>query len=266
MYGSSNVRFDINNPPNFVEIYEIKNHKAIQHQSLPGKSSQSDKIMVALHDGSWYWIPNKEQITTIHRCNKLPGRCLYHTDNLKSYQDHLKSCKEETTIQALRRTYGPPSDALDMAISKGLIPNSFKDYRQKFLVTWDIETLEVETDLTSIQQAVHKVASIAVASNLPLQHDKFFIRESSAPEHGQKLVDEFLDELFRLESCFYETIPDEIKQAREILRNVNDDTFSKERTQRQVLKRFIENYFNLPVYGFNSGMSLVILYLSSKLF
>ena len=53
--------------------------------------------------------------------------------------------------------------------------------RQKFLVTWDIETLEVESDLTSIQQAVHKVASIAEASNLG-QEESYSSDEDSVYE------------------------------------------------------------------------------------
>ena len=116
-------------------------------------------------------------------------------------------------VKAKRTTFGPASNALDMAIDAGLLPREFKDYRQRFLASWDIETLEVETDLTSIQQAVHKVVSIAIASNLPNQTDKFFVRDSSKAEDGQKLVDDFLDEVFRLEACYNKFIPNEIKQA-----------------------------------------------------
>ena len=258
MYGIIYQKFDINNPPNFLEIYEMDKNKAVQDQTLPGLSSQSKKIMAALKNGSWYWIPNKEQIVKIYRCKQLPGKCLYHTTDQTSFNNHIQTCTDQTKITAKRRTYGPPSDCLSQAISHGILPATFKDYRQKYLVTWDIETLETTSeDLTSIQMAIQKIASVAIASNLPNQTDEFFIRESSKPEDGQKLVDRFLDELFRLESCYYESIPDEIKEAKEILREVEDDVFSKDRTQRQVLKRFIEDYFTLPVYGFNSGMSKI---------
>ena len=259
MYGIIYQKFDINDPPNFLEIYEMDKNKAIQDQSLPGMSSQSKKIMVALKDGCWYWIPNKEQIKIIYRCKQLPGKCLYHTTEQTNYNDHIKTCTDQTKITSKRRIYGPPADAMTLAISHGILPQSFKDYRQKYLATWDIETLESSTeDLTSIQVAIQKIVSVGVASNLPNQSDKFFIRESSQPEDGQKLVDRFLDELFRLESCYYESIPDEIKEAKEILREVEDEVFSKDRTQRQVLKQFIENYFTLPIYGFNSGMSKIL--------
>ena len=255
MYGRIYQEIDINDPPNFLEIYEMDKNKAIQDQSLPGMSSQTDKIMVALNDGCWYWIPNPEQIKIIYRCKQLPGKCLYHTTEQTNYNDHIQSCTDQTKITSKRRTYGPSDDALSLAIDHGIIPVSFEDYRQKYLCTWDIETLEVESDLTSIQQAIQKIVSVGVASNLPNQKDQFFIRKSSKPEDGQQVVDRFLDELFRLESCYYESIPDEIKEAKEILREVQDEIFSKDRTQRQVLKRFIDNYFTLPAYGFNSGMS-----------
>lgn len=46
----------------------------------------------------------------------------------------------------------------------GLLPDTFKSYRQKFLVCWDIETLESKSELhadTVIQiEALHNVVSI----------------------------------------------------------------------------------------------------------
>ena len=252
MYGVTD-EVDHTNPPDFLEIYKLnKQNKAACHDSLPGLSETS-KIMVAIQDRCWYWIPNREQIVTIYRCRNLPGKCLYNTEVHSHYTDHVKTCTDQSVVKSKRTTFGPASNALDMAIDAGLLPSEFKDYRQKFLASWDIETLEVETDLTSIQQAVHKVVSIAVASNLPNQTDKFFVRDSSKPEDGQKLVDDFLDEVFRLEACYNKIIPSEIKQAKEALKEVEDQVFSKERTQKQKLKNFFNNYFTLPVYGFNSG-------------
>ena len=252
MYGVTD-EVDPTNPPDFLEIYKLnKKKKAVCHDSLPGLSN-NNKLMVVIQDGCWYWIPNREQIVTIYRCRNLPGKCLYNTTEHTHFQDHVQNCTDQSEVKAKRTTFGPASNALDMAIDAGLLPSEFKDFRQKFLASWDIETLEVESDLTSIQQAVHKVASIAVASNLPNQPDKFFVRESSKAEDGQKLVDDFLDELFRLEACYNKIIPSEIKQAKEKLKDVEDQVFSKERTQKQKLKNFINNYFTFPVYGFNSG-------------
>ena len=141
-----------------------------------------------------------------------------------------------------------------MAIDHGILPVHFRNFRQKYLATFDLETLEQHPEsFIEGQQAVHKVASLAIATNLPDTKNRFFMRDSSDPEDGQKMVDEFLDTLFEWEQKYQEVIPDEIKEAYFSLADVEEDVFNVNRTQKQQLKRFLKNYLQFPCYGFNSG-------------
>ena len=60
--------------------------------------------------------------------------------------------------------YGGKTDIIYDAIENGFLPDSFKNFRQKYLCTWDIETLESKPELhvdSELQiDALHTVASI----------------------------------------------------------------------------------------------------------
>ena len=66
--------------------------------------------------------------------------------------------------QLLQAKYGGNSNLLDDAIKFGFLPESFRNYRQQYLSTWDIETLETKPELhaeSALQiDALHTVASI----------------------------------------------------------------------------------------------------------
>ena len=254
MFGKPYERFDWSSPPDFLEMFGMENNKAIIDNTLPGEPNQPNKIMVAFQDGMSHWIPNSEQIVTIFRCEKYPGKCLYQTVHDETFKRHVKACTDQTTINSKCRSYGEPNNSLEMAIDHGILPAHFRNFRQKYLATFDLETLEQDPEsFVEGQQAVHKVASIALGSNLPGTTDRVFIRDSSEPEDGQKMVDDFLDALFELEQKYQEMIPDEIKEALHSLADVEENVFNVDRTQKQKLKRFLKNYHQLPVYGFNSG-------------
>ena len=254
MFGKPYEPFELCSPPDFLEIYSMEKNKAIIDNTFPGESNQSNKIMVAFKDDMCHWVPNSEQIVKIFRCDKLPGKCLYKTTEETTFRRHFKSCTDQTKINSKSRSYGQPSNNLQMAIDHGILPIHFRNFRQKYLATFDLETLEQNPEsFIEGQQAVHRVASIAMATNLPDTKNRFFIRDSSDPEDGQKMVDEFLDALFEWEEKYQEAMPDEIKEAYFSLADVEEDVFNVNRTQKQQLKRFLKNYLQFPCYGFNSG-------------
>ena len=149
--------------------------------------------------------------------------------------------------------YGPNQNMCDFAIDEGLLPEKFKNYRQQYLVCWDIETLETSENCAEPgQQAILKPLLIATSTNIPNEQDQFWIRKSSAPKDGQQLVDEFLDYLFGLESRYYETIPNEIRDALADLDDV-DGKFGSDRTQKQKIKFHLQKYLTMCCYAFNGG-------------
>ena len=79
----------------------------------------------------------------------------------------------------------------------GVIPPSYANYRQHYMCVFDIECLEAEYTGKKEGMDSHiimeqKLVSLAVGSNLPGTIPAFFCRESSQPEEGQAVIDQFI--------------------------------------------------------------------------
>ena len=85
-----------------------------------------------------------------------------------------------------------------------LLPEEFLNYRQKYFVTWDIESLEEKPGPheDTIVEALQNVVSISVSSNLPVE-DQYFVRSSSEPIAAAELIKNFIDHLFKLEDIMF---------------------------------------------------------------
>ena len=94
MFGEPYEPFELCSPPDFLEIYSMEKNKAIIDNTLPGEPNQSNKIMVAFKDDMCHWVPNSEQIVKIFRCEKLPGKCLYQSNNKTTFMRHVQSCTD----------------------------------------------------------------------------------------------------------------------------------------------------------------------------
>ena len=157
-----------------------------------------------------------------------------------------------------KKLYGKISNTLENAIDFGLLPESFKDYRQSRFATFDCETLESEHDADDVD-GVLKICSIGFASNIS-NTDRFFVRTSSNAAAGSVLVEEFIDHMFNVETQFYESLPNEIKTALEQLDERVQTKFSSERTDIQSLLYHLRKYTEFPIFGFNNGKYFIISY------
>ena len=131
-----------------------------------------------------------------------------------------------------------------------LLPEEFLDYRQKYFVTWDIESLEEKPgpDGDSIVEALQNVVSISVSSNLPVE-DQYFVRKSSDPAAAVELIKSFIDHLFKLEEKFQELIPQEIKQA---ISTLNEEIFSI----KKILKHGSQIYCRILQFRLRAGLRI----------
>ena len=251
MFSKSYEPFDLEKLPDFLQVFQVAEGKAFFDASLPGEPMSQSTILVGTDQADWYWIPNSDLIEARHYCTKLPHKCLFSSTNITHLKEHESSCTDQTKITSKQIPLGNlDSKNLNLLVDEKLLPEKFRDHRQKFHATWDIETLEETPGIEhACQQAVLKPVSIACASNLPDQDEKCFIRESTI----QDLVDRFLDHLFELEEIFHRNIPEEITEATKSLADVEMQKFSETRTKKQFLKRLLNNYTTLAVYGFNSS-------------
>ena len=150
-------------------------------------------------------------------------------------------------------------------IDEGYLPESFRSFIQKFKATWDIETLEDRSfkendeNAATITNAIHKVVSLGVSSNIPGFENRFFCRSTSAQEDGQQMIAQFLEHLFQMAEKLQELLPDEIVAAAEHLEaKIDGNKFSKEICNDRTLHNELKNYLKLSVYGFNSGKNFKI--------
>ena len=131
-----------------------------------------------------------------------------------------------------------------------MVPEEFKDYRQKDFVVFDLESGEKESDLETKMEVngIHRVMSIGASSSLPV-NDKYFARKSSAPEHSTELVSDFMDWLFEVEKVYRTTVPEEILKAIPD----EDDEYTNDVCDKIRIGRELKKYAAMPVYGYNSG-------------
>ena len=131
-----------------------------------------------------------------------------------------------------------------------MVPEEFKDYRQKEFVVFDLESGEKESDLETKMEVngIHRVMSIGASSSLAVD-DKYFARKSSAPEHSTELVSDFMDWLFEVEKVYRTTVPEEILEAIPD----EDDEYTNDVCEKIRIGRELKKYAAMPVYGYNSG-------------
>ena len=156
--------------------------------------------------------------------------------------------------------FGEPVSPIQEIIKQGLLPESFQSFIQKYKATWDIETLEEKVyqendeNMSTITNAIHKIVSLGVSSNLPGYENQFFCRSSSAQEDGEAMMASFLEYLFKMAEKLHELLPDAITNAAEELgEQLQGQMFSKGVCKERTLLNHLKNYCKLSVYGFNSG-------------
>ena len=148
---------------------------------------------------------------------------------------------------------------MDELIDSGRLPSSLRQYRQHYLATFDIETLEEKhqrdcSEIGTVTEAILKVVSIGVSSNIPGYGDKFFCRASSASKDGFDLVNNFLDHLFRMARSLQQHIPKEIHDAEVKLdKEIGPNKWANNKQFERKLQTYLLNFKKLSVFGFDSG-------------
>ena len=202
------------------------------------------------------WLSNDAFLIKDYRCPTKS--CNMRFERSDKFQTHIKTCDENVKITTKQRVLGDNKSRLEECIELGYLPKSMISYRQKFIVTFDIESFEqIRNEEISNQTTINascQLVCFAIASNLPDYNDKFFRRSSSAPEAEQELIDNFVKELDFLQQRLVECLPEPIKLAIEqIGQELEGMKFGLRKTQLKTLHDFLKQYQVLKVYGFNSG-------------
>jgi len=167
---------------------------------------------------------------------------------------HELKCTDEQQVNSRQKVYGGKNDEIN--VLSDMFNLDFNNYPQEHFATFDIETFKRGGILVPV--------SIAVSSTL--EDPKYFERSNDDPESGFKMVTKFLDYLQYLQRLLMETIPTEIHSVLEQLErrkddpgkyDQSDDPKYKASKQNQTLYNYVQNYFVLKVFGFNSRKVLI---------
>ena len=139
--------------------------------------------------------------------------CRFSTQRKDKLKRHRDNCKDTSVIATKKVCYGLDEQAFDdFDFDDSFINNpNFK------FATFDLETTESESINV---EAKLKLLSIGLYSNIDEQQ-YYYERKSSAMEHGQEMVDQFIERLFVLATMFQAGLPpqitDELEKIKEMI-------------------------------------------------
>ena len=223
----------------------------------------NDSELIDTPDVVYSFLANDKLIVQEYSC-ETEG-CFFTSDEKRRVDTHQITCSDEQIIVTNQKSFGDPENLLEYGVREGYIPLEMIDYRQSYIVTFDIECLEtrVEGDKIGCSTTVEcnqKIVSLAIGSNLPGISPTFLCRRSSDPEAEQELMDNFLSNLEDIYDVYEESLPQFIDDAIQKLEmKVGCQKFCKERTKQVQLRNHLKRYKKLPVFAFNGGKKILII-------
>ena len=138
----------------------------------------------------------------------------------------------------------------------GLLDPKFRDFRQKYIAGFDIESLETpikEQSESFAEMSIQTVVSISVSTNIPGFDTTHFCRASMSPSDGALLITEFMDHLQLIADSLEDLIPSEIKELTVKLESeLKERQFSKAKAKQNKILTYLKSFRTLNVFGFNS--------------
>ena len=218
----------------------------------------NDRKLMATRRAKFLFMVNDKLIFNEIVC-KTPG-CFYRDAVVQKVKRHERTCTKEKIIKTRQNIFGNPENMLEVGVRLGYLPPEAVKFRQKFLVTFDIECLETEYDGDRVGRATsidkyQKLVSLAVGTNIPGIEPIFFCRKSSEPHTEQEVIDQFIGHLNMLHDLYLAELPNFIQTA---LDRLDEDTekvgkFRKTTCQLYKLRTFLRKMLKLRIYGFNAG-------------
>ena len=201
-------------------------------------------------------ICNPKFIPTIYHC-RVTKNCGFFTEHSGNFQQHISRCEEmsKQKIEGKLKPYGVNRNVVEQLVEMGYLPNEACDFRKTFFCAYDIEALEDKSVVGEMKnvEGIHRIVSISIACNDG--HQKCFIRKDSSHEAAVELVEEFVQEVREISDNHMLELPDYFYSCIEQLEeDLHEDGLSLgNKMILGGLKRKVENYCQLDIYGFNSA-------------
>ena len=166
-------------------------------------------------------------------------------------------------MKYIQQSYGDDFDLMQELVDNQIVPEHAIDYRDLFMASFDIETIETKIDQCPpehgmIKEANLQLLSIAIGSNAENYSPKCWIRKSSDKKEEERLVKAFVDELIKLSEIKKSRLPSWINEGLEKLSDITHKLkqrkakfFEYQAISR--LERALKQFKKLSIFGFNSS-------------
>jgi len=209
-------------------------------------------------------IQNEKLLPKVYVCDQLKS-CKFSSPNYYEFERHSKICVKYNTkrITCKQKSYGNYSNPISEMVDLKIIPEEALTFRNNFIVTFDLETMEQKFDFAAperglVTEANLLLLSIAIGSNLEGYTPKCWVRKTSDSSEEIRLVKAFVQELDKLWKEKQRLLPAWIEMGYEKL-----DFMTFEMKKKKVpwneyqtiwrYKRALRNLTQLDIFGFNSG-------------
>ena len=122
--------------------------------------------------------------------------CFYQSTESANVRIHEENCKVETQVTGKQIPYGKPYNMIEDLIENEILSEEMRNFTIDHFTVFDIETCQIVVDNEERLIPI----SIAVASTFT--EDRYFERESSSPEDGDKMVSNFMNYLVEINELY----------------------------------------------------------------
>ena len=203
----------------------------------------------------FYPITNHEKyFANFFPCKNRVKGCLYVFNAKSKLIKHETTCSDVQSFRVKQTEYGNNTNLIDKLIKLGhLSKRPVNDNFCFFAIECVCPKIDSEFGKTKIL-ASHKLLSIAVNKFINGKHEqKCWVVEDNSKISETKIVEKFLN--FCREAQKEMKIPDEVILAYETLSRYKTLNGAKFLRHDEIfrLKRILESYIELPIFGFNSS-------------
>ena len=143
-------------------------------------------------------------------------------------------------------------------VHENILPRA--GFQNFYICTYDVESLMISPDVDFVAQnldSIHRLVTIAVKSNLPVDDEKCFIRKDMGPNSLKILINEFVDWLTITQKKMTEALPSTIIEGyKKYCDMIMENSFKKKspNEKNKILAKhtYLRSILNLRCYGWNS--------------
>ena len=191
-----------------------------RYSTLEYRSPHKRNVSIELEDFDiMEQIPTKLCLTYIPDTSRMSyfacptPKCLFGTSRRYNYIRHTESCTGESKVSCNQKKIEVPDNLAREALAReGILPSA--DFQNTYYSVYDVESLMKDsTKFWYDSVKLHRLASIAVVSNLATEKEVFFYRRNMKPSSLKLLIQEFWEHLTEIRKEMWSLLPESIHKG-----------------------------------------------------